>query len=346
MANTIKITNAEAIGLRIPYHPRVRENMLSCYAHENTDRSDYTPWLVKLSTDAGLVGIGEANTDPRAGLASLKGRSLFSLLHSAAHGNGVMIAVYDLVAQAAGVPVARLFSSTPRATIQQIWWSHSFRPQLLAAEVKLGLELGYRVHKIKARPYEDTVEQMEAVARVAPHDYAVLFDANGSLGSPGRTLALADALKKYPQVKGFEQPIAHEDLPGYRAIHEKLPFRLAVHWEAVDTRAFLMESICDAFVVEDFRWGPALMEKAEIASLTGQTLWVENGLFTGVSQVFQAHMAAALPRIEYTISLTHIAEDDVVVEPFVVKNGSYRVPGKPGLGVTLDEKAVAKYRVA
>jgi D-galactarolactone cycloisomerase len=346
MRTDIRITRAESIALRIPYHPRVREGMLGCYHSENTDRPDYRPWLVKLETDAGLTGVGESTADPQPAIESLKGRPLWDLLHDASFGNGVMMAVYDLAAQAAGVPVCRLFSSTPRRAIHQIWWSHSFRPPLLAAEARLGLELGYVVHKIKARPYEDPVEQMAAVSQAVPHDYQILLDANGSFGSPGKTLAVAEALRRFPQVKGFEQPIAHEDLPGYRAIHRALPFRLAVHWEAVDTRAFLLESLCDAFVVEDWKWGPALMEKAALSALTGQTLWVENGLFTGISQVFQAHMAAALPRIEYTISLTHIAEDDLVVEPFVVKHGAYEVPRKPGLGVTLDEKAVAKYRVA
>jgi L-alanine-DL-glutamate epimerase-like enolase superfamily enzyme len=346
MPKPIRITRAEAIGLRIPYHPRVRENMLSCYAHENADRPAYTPWLVKLETDAGLKGIGESNTDPRGAIERAQGRPLWELLHSPAN-NGLMMAAYDVAAQAAGVPVARLFSPTPRRTIQQIWWSHSFRPQLLASETRLGLELGYMVHKIKARPYEDPVEQMAAVAAVAPHDYSVFFDANGSFGSHGRTLAVARGLEKFRQVKGLEQPIAHEDVVGYREIRKALPFRLAVHWEAVDTRTFLLESLVDAFVIEDWRWGPGLMEKAEVAGLTGQMLWVENGLFTGVSQVFQAHMAAALPRVEYTISLTHIAEDDIVMDPFAVKKGGiYEVPRKPGLGVTLDEKAVEKYRIA
>jgi L-alanine-DL-glutamate epimerase-like enolase superfamily enzyme len=346
MRNPIRITRTEGIGLRIPFHPRVREGMIGCYRAEVTDRSDYRPWLVKLHTDAGLTGVGEASADPRHALEALKGRSVWELLHDASHGNGVMMAVYDLAAQAAGIPVCRLFSPTPRKTIKQIWWSHSFRPKLLAAEARLGVELGYIAHKIKARPYEDPVAQMEAVTEVVPHGYQVYLDANGSFGSPGKTLAVADALKRFHHVKAFEQPIAHEDLPGYREIRRGLPLRLAVHWEAVDARAFLLESLCDAFVVEDFRWGPALAEKAELCSLTGQTLWVENGLFTGISQVFQAHEAAALPRIEVTISLTHIAEDDIVVEPFTLKDGGYEVPTKPGLGVTLDEKAVAKYRIA
>jgi L-alanine-DL-glutamate epimerase-like enolase superfamily enzyme len=346
MRNDIRITRSEGIGLHLPYHERVRENMLENYRRENADRPCYTPWLVRIYTDAGLVGVGEATVDPRPRLASLAGRSIWTLLHDASFGNGVQMATYDLAAQAAGVPVCRLFSPSPRPTIQQIWWSHCFRPDLLKAETLRGLELGYRIHKIKARPYEDPIAQMEALAEVIPDDCEILYDANGSFGSAGKTLAVADALERFPQVKGFEQPIAHEDIVGYREIRKTLGLRLAVHWEAVDVRAFLLESICDAFVVEDWQWGPALAAKAELGGFTGQTLWVENGLFTGISQVFQAHMAAALPRIEYTISLTHIAEDDVVLEPFTLERGVYRVPQKPGLGVTLDEKAVEKYRVA
>jgi L-alanine-DL-glutamate epimerase-like enolase superfamily enzyme len=57
-------------------------------------------------------------------------------------------------------------------------------------------------------------------------------------------------------------------------------------------------------------------------------------------------MAAAAPSVEFTISLTHIGEDDLVVEPFVVEDGGlYKVPTKPGLGVTLDDNALEKYRV-
>jgi L-alanine-DL-glutamate epimerase-like enolase superfamily enzyme len=341
----MKITRTEAIGLRIPFAQRVRENMLANYRRENSDRSYYPAWIVKIHTDAGLVGLGEAAQDPRASLAGLTGRSVWELLHDGSRGGAVMIAIYDLAAQAAGVPVARLFSSTPRRTIQQIWWSHSLRPALMQAEAQRALELGYRVHKIKARPYEDPVAQVAAIAEVVPQDYQILVDANGSFATPGKTLAVAEALRRFFQVKGFEQPIAHEDLVGYRQIRRDLPMRLAVHWEGVDARTFILESLCDAFVVEDFLWGPALMNKSALCELSGQTLWVENGLNTGISQVFQAHQAAALPNVEFTISLTHVAEDDIVVEPFVVKGGLYTVPQKPGLGVTLDENAMEKYRI-
>jgi galactonate dehydratase len=215
----------------------------------------------------------------------------------------------------------------------------------MQAEARRALELGYTAHKIKARPYEDPVAQVAAIVEVVPQDYQILLDANGSFATPGKTLAVAEALRRFHQVKGFEQPIAHEDLVGYRQIRRDLPMRLAVHWEGVDARTFVLDSLCDAFVVEDFLWGPALMNKSAICELSGQKLWVENGLNTGISQVFQAHQTAALPNVEFTISLTHVAEDDIVIEPFVVKQGLYTIPQKPGLGVTLDENAMEKYRI-
>jgi muconate cycloisomerase len=38
--------------------------------------------------------------------------------------------------------------------------------------------------------------------------------------------------------------------------------------------------------------------------------------------------------------------DDIITEPFPYANGALRLPDRPGLGITLDEERVAKYRVA
>jgi len=343
---SFKIIRSEAFGLRIPFNERVRDNMLENYRRENIVRV-YKPWIVKIYTDAGLIGLGESEFDPRPHLQAMQGHDVWEFVHDESRGPGIMIAIYDLVAQAAGIPVCRLFSQQPRTLIQCVWWSHCLRPALLREETKRGIELGYMVHKVKARPYEDPIEQVAAMVEVAPHDYQIYMDANGSFVSAGRTLAVADGLRRFNQFKGFEEPITNQDLVGYREIRKHLPFRLAVHFELVDHRSFILESLNDTFVVEDYRWGPTLAEKAELCRLSGQTLWVENGLYSGISQVFQAHQCAALARVEFVISLAQIAEDDIVVEPFTVeKGGFYRIPQQPGLGITLDEKALQKYRIA
>ncbi len=44
--------------------------------------------------------------------------------------------------------------------------------------------------------------------------------------------------------------------------------------------------------------------------------------------------------------MTHVLEDDLMKEPFTMKDGFYQVPTQPGLGVHLDEDALEKYRIA
>ena len=83
-----------------------------------------------------------------------------------------------------------------------------------------------------------------------------------------------------------------------------------------------------------------------MAEVTKMPLWVEHSIEDGINQVFQAHQAAAFPGIEYTISITHVLVDDLMKEPFTMEGGFYTVPTKPGLGVSLDEDAIDKYRTA
>ena len=126
----LKIAKCEVFGLRIPYRASVRENMLRNYQREGADRPDYKTWVVRLTTEAGLEGLGESMVDPRPQSGGVSGRTAFELIHNAAVTPAVMMAVYDLVAQAGGVPVSRLFSPDPKPAVRQIWWSHCFRPDL------------------------------------------------------------------------------------------------------------------------------------------------------------------------------------------------------------------------
>ncbi len=44
------------------------------------------------------------------------------------------------------------------------------------------------------------------------------------------------------------------------------------------------------------------------------------------------------------VTASHSYEDDLIVEPLTVQRGLMKVPDGPGLGVELDEDAVARYR--
>ena len=106
---------------------------------------------------------------------------------------------------------------------------------------------------------------------------------------------------------------------------------------------FIREKLLDALVTGG-PIGKTLVQRALMAEVTGIPLWVQHSILTGVAQVFQAHQTAAFPGIQYAVSITHVIQDDLMVEPFEMKNGYYEVPTKPGLGVHLNDEAMDKYR--
>jgi L-alanine-DL-glutamate epimerase-like enolase superfamily enzyme len=68
---------------------------------------------------------------------------------------------------------------------------------------------------------------------------------------------------------------------------------------------------------------------------------------TSIASAALAHVAAAAPDIAWGFSVTnHTLEADLVTHPLTVTNGVVHVPQGPGLGVDIDDDAVAHYRVA
>jgi L-alanine-DL-glutamate epimerase-like enolase superfamily enzyme len=257
---------------------------------------------------------------------------------------GVLVAICDLVGQAAELPVSRLFAPSPKERIVQTWWSQCFPPELMASEAKLGASLGYKVHKVKARPWEDPIEQAEAISATVPADFRVWADANAWWGSVGRTQFFVERLAEVGNYFAVESPIRRERTDGYRELKGTLPLQLAEHMPP-DPMDFVREGLVDAFVIGG-PLGKTFVQRALMAEVTKIPLWIEHSIECGINQVFQAHQAAAFPGVEYAISVTHVLEDDLLAEPFAMKDGFYTVPTKPGLGVSIDEAALDKYRVA
>ncbi len=339
-----RITSYEIIPTRVPMHERVREAWRKSYFLQNRFQTHFTPAIVRIAA-GDLTGIADAMMPvdrAREILDSMIGHSPLEYLMDDRLG-GLLVAIYDLIGQAQEIPVSKLFASNPKPKIQQTWWSQCFPPELMASEAKLGAELGYRVHKVKARPWEDPIEQAAAICGVIPRDMRVWVDANAWWGSVGRTLFFCERLEKFHNYFAIESPIRRERIDGYRELKGQVSLQITEHMPQ-DPMPFVREGLVDAFVVGG-PLGKTLVRRALMAEVTKIPLWVEHSIESGVNQVFQAHQAAAFPGIEYTISITHVLEDDLMLEPFTMKDGFYEVPTKPGLGVSLDMNAIEKYRV-
>ncbi|MDA9764837.1 MAG: mandelate racemase/muconate lactonizing enzyme family protein [Opitutales bacterium] len=350
-ATSQRITRFEIIPVRVHMHERVREVFAEVYRQQGINRDYYDSTLVKLYTDEGLVGVGDALLNVEDSLGSvpkaeaickrLIGRSPWEFLLDDSLG-GILMAVYDLIGQAAGLPVSRLFAPAPKTHIVQSWWSQCFPPDLMASEAKLGYDLGYRVHKVKARDFEDPVEQAEAVTSNVPEDLKIWADTNSTWVTPERAIKYGQRLTRFPQYFAIETPCERYTIEPFRQLKGRFPLKLAEHMPK-DPMPFVREKLLDAFVVGG-PIGKSFVQRALMAEVTGIPIWLQHSIFTGVAQVFQAHQAAAFPGVEHCVSITHVIQDDLMTEPFTMKDGLYKVPTKPGLGVTLDDEAIEKHR--
>lgn len=338
----MRINRAESIPVSIPWDERVREISIVNWRRENMDVPSNVFTLVRITTDEGLTGVGIG-----AGAGAVKamvGHSPWEYLWDDSIG-GALMAVYDILGQATGLPVCALFAANPRKRIVPAWWSLSYPPAQIASEAKLGYSRGYRVHKVKARPWEDPVAQADAICAAVPGDYRVWADANFFWGSAGRALDIGRRLARHPNYFGLESPINRGHLEGYRQLKGQVPLQMAEHLGVIDTATAIREGLLDAFILAG-PLGRAVFQADAIARFYGKQLWIENSCWTGIGQVFQAHLAAAYPSVAYSICCAHISEDDFVKEPLTVKDGFYYLPEKPGLGVSVDEAALDKYRRA
>ena len=305
-----RITRYEVIPVRVPMHERIHDVFAAAYRKQRIFRDYYDSTLVKLYTDEGLAGVGVALLNVEDSLGSvpraesickrLVGRSPWEFLLDDSLG-GVLMAVYDLIGQAAGLPVSRLFGTRPKKRIVQTWWSQCLPP-----------------------------------------DFRIWADANWTLGSVGRAVEMTKRLNSFQQYFAIESPCHRASIDHYRQLKGRVPMTVAEHIPP-DPMPFIREGLLGALVVGG-PIGKTTMQRALMAEVTGIPLWIEHSIITGVAQVFQAHQTAAFAGIEYAISITHVIQDDLMREPFEMKNGRYEVPTEPGLGVHFDEDAVEEYR--
>ena len=157
----------------------------------------------------------------------------------------------------------------------------------------------------EAAPFEDSIEQAEAITAVVPPDFRIWADANWTLGSVGQAVEMTKRLNTFQQYFAIESPCHRASIEHYRQLKGRVPMKVAEHlpsdrcpssaracWTLLSWAARSAGRRCSALDGGSDR-RPAL---------------IEHSIITGVAQVFQAHQTAAFSGIEYAISITHVIQ--------------------------------------
>ncbi len=343
----MKITEIETIPLRLPHEERIRK----CYYHFAMTE-EHT--VYKFHTDTGLVGLGENPGPPFAQgvLDPYLGTNPFDHAMSTGLFN-LDMACYDLMGKHLGIPAWKVMGQQRRQWVNMGWWMPCMSPEDSAAEVQVAAERGYRGLKCKARAFYDVVEQSAAIQEVAPPDFRVEYDFNGSLVNVERALPILRELEKYPVVKGVEEPIFAYDIEGWQRLHReiRIPFYLHGVGTIFDGPSRQPSGPWLGLRAGDFDGALCSHENIRNALAASWAFAAANTpiLLQYVGSGITAAFACQLGAVMHTATLpgvtaSHCYEDDLIVEPHTMQRGFMKVPEGPGLGVELDEDALERYR--
>jgi galactonate dehydratase len=330
-------------------------------------------WLfLKIHTDDGLVGLGEPILEGRALTCAQAVAELALYLvgqdptrvvhhwqsmyrHAFYRGgpiltsalSGVEQALWDLTGKALDVPIYKLFGGPTRDRVRL--YKHAGDPQKIKewmaegyTAFKTGVSGGRPARIIENKAFIDSaVEQFALLRQAAGPEADIAIDFHGAV-SPQTSKVLIKALEPY-QPMFIEEPVQCQnvDVLADLALSTHLPI-------ATGERVFT-------------KWGFREILEKRAASVLQPDLCHAGGihevhLIAGMAEAYYAAVAphnplgpislAACIQLDATIP-NFIAQEHVSLgegylkNPFVAVNGCVELPTGPGLGVELDEDALA-----
>lgn len=334
----MKITHAERLCLDLPF---ATERAAAHMHRATTHGLRINLWRVE--TDTGVVGYGEGTGDESA-FARVIDRNPFELLHDDSVGVGLQIAIYDAVGKLTGVPVSCLIGEPVRDACPISWWAIDMPPKDWAEEARTAVARGYRSFKLKARPWRDIFAQIEAVAAVVPEDFELVIDFNCFLLQSGVAIPILRQLEQESRVTIFESPIFQWDIHGHQQIRQRITRPICIHFGEPPELTGIQEQVCDGYLLGG-RGVSETNRQATVAAAANQPFWLQMP-GTGIVTAFAVHFGAVLSHAQWpAVTLHEMWADDLLKQPFDVRDGCIHVPDGPGLGIEVDEDAIDRYRV-
>jgi len=330
-------------------------------------------WLfLKVHTNAGIVGLGEPVTEGRALTCAQAVKEIEPYLmgkdprrvahhwqaiyrHAFYRGgpiltsalSGIDQALWDIKGKALGVPVYELLGGPTRDRVRV--YAHGGTPDALKAGVAKGFT-AFKTGPARKRPsrYIETpaavqyaAEQFAELRRAVGNEIDIGIDFHGET-SPATAKLLIKALEPY-QPMFVEEPVncQEHDVMAEIARGTFLPIatgeRVFTKWgfrEVLEKKAatVLQPDLCHAGGITEVRL-IAGMAEAFYATIAPHNPLGPISLAAGVQ------MAASIPNFlcQEQVSLG----EGYLKKPFTVRNGYLDLPTGPGLGVELDENAMA-----
>jgi len=364
----MKIVKVETFPYGIP---------IRSFADAYTGFAESNAVLVKLHTDEGYIGVGEACAwEPEFYGETLEsvtttiqnyaapriigqdpmniGRIMAvldaSLAKSTCAKEGIDLALHDLVGKILNVPVYTLLGGKFRDMIPIASEIGIDTPEKMAKNALDVVRIGIRVIKIKGSSDSDLdVQRIKAVREAVGEKVALRLDPNAAWDVPGTLQTMKRIEDCHLQL--LEQPLPGWDLRGMAHVRNKIGIPVEADesiWTPQDAVRIAEYKAADILNIKipkscGLHQGKKIEATAEALGLP---CIVGTEIEPGLSMIAKLHLAASMRIHPIASEFTELTllKDNVLAGDIEIENGYVRVPDGPGLGMDINEEVLAKYR--
>ena len=365
----MKITEITPIAVALPMTKPLKMAGIVIDSSDNV--------LVRVTTDNGLVGWGEAASAPTmtgetvaSMMAAIRyltphfigrdpaefGENL-ALMDFRLYGNTsaktvLEMALYDLAGKAAQKSVAALLGSVRRSRLPMLWMLASGKIDEDLADCRERLDEGFKSFKIKVgtNSVAEDLERAHAVRKLVNGGVQLSSDTNQGWSREDAITfveGVGDALDF------IEQPIMGHDVEGMVEVqrHAKAPIGadeglhnlkdIRLHKEMGAAQGGSLKMIKLGGVTRAYEAACLCDELGMNVNLAGKMAE------SSISSAAVLQISAAAPSLAWGVSIANVyVAKDLVRNPIVIEAGDAVLPEGAGLGVEVDEDAVREFTVS
>ena len=365
----MKIVKLESIPYGIP---------VKGFADAYTSFSHSNAVLIKIHTDDGIVGLGEACAwEPEFYGESFEsihamiikyvapkiiGQDPFNinkimlmldqeLARITCVKEGIDLALHDLVGKALNIPVYQLLGGKFRDRIPVASEIGIDNPIEMGKNARRVLEMGISVIKIKGSSERELdIDRIHSVRESVGPDVPLRLDPNAAWDTMSTIRIMREVENCKLQL--LEQPVPSWDYKGMAHIRKNIDIPLMADesiWTPQDAIKLHDYEACDLLNLKIAKTcGLHLGKKVEtVAEAIGMPCIAGTELEPGVSAVAKIHLAASMRIHPIASEFTELTQVDgsILTKPIKADSGFLNVPQGPGFGVDIDEDALEKYKI-
>jgi len=332
--------------------------------------------LVKIDTDEGIYGIGEADPhvpfteesmesitycilnylsplvigqDPEniEGINSLMDQGV--KLNLMAKG-AIDMACYDILGKKRNLPIYEMFGGKIRDFIPLVWSVGNSPPEQTVKDVQKAHDEGFKTIMVKTGHFapQTDIERIRLVRNAYPNIKIIVdvnqgWDVETSI-EVGRKIAPLD-------IYFLEQPVPYWDIEGLAKIKKSIPIPISVDESLLtlhDARRIIREGAADIFSIKVSKNGgiSRAQKLIKIAAENEIKCWMNSMLEEGITQAASLHLGLSTPNLldgghAYFSPLRLAADISTYSEN--IQDLKIYPPTRPGLGIDLKTETINRF---